>query len=59
MGELITAARFQELLDGAEPREEEKEQFEQLKTWKHRSEAAKRAVVTKRRKYKQWPGNRN
>lgn len=51
----MTAARFKELLEGEIPLEEEEEEFEQLLDWKRRSDAAKRAVRTKRERYSSWP----
>jgi len=34
---------------------EELRQYQQLIRWEKRSDAAKRAVVTKRQRYKTWP----
>jgi hypothetical protein len=31
--------------------------YPEFQLWKHRSDAAKRAVLTKRAKYKRWPAN--
>lgn len=53
---ILTSYRFQQLKAGAKPVDEaEQRAFEQTLAWKRRSDAAKRAVQTKRRKYKKWP----
>jgi len=52
----MNAARFAELK--AHPERmlpEELRQYQQLIRWEKRSDAAKRAVVTKRQRYKAWP----
>lgn len=53
----MTAARFRELKENPSlisSREEEAE-FERTLAWEVRSNRAKRAVETKRRKYTKWP----
>lgn len=52
----ISAHRFEELKAGRAPRgPTELEQFQRLLAWERRSNAAKKAVETKRRKYTEWP----
>jgi hypothetical protein len=52
----LTAARAKELSDGAEFKDEsERSEFLKYLAWKERSRAAKRAVQTKRNRYKTWP----
>ena len=52
----MTALRFRQLKDGQLPiSEQEKEEFKSQLRHEQRSDAAYRAVITKRKKYKQWP----
>ena len=52
----MTAARLKELEHGAQPTSpEEAAEFEKLLAWRRRSNAAKRAVLTKRVRYTCWP----
>lgn len=53
---MMTSARFQYLKrnpDFTSP--EEKKAFDETILWEKRSASAKKAVITKRRKYKEWP----
>lgn len=52
---MITARRFDELKAGAKIQPNEEQDYQSLLRWEKRSAAAKRAVQTKRRKYKAWP----
>jgi hypothetical protein len=55
----MTAARFKQLRAGAEPIDDaEAREFFSLLQQESRSEAAKKAVATKRAKYAKWPCNR-
>ncbi len=57
---MMTAARFEELCKGGEPLDQsEKDSYEKERKRKARSDAAKRAVQTKLKKYKTWPSRSN
>lgn len=55
----MISERFNQLLAGAQPREDELADFDRLKRWKERSDRAMRAVQTKKKKYTKWPSRRN
>lgn len=56
---ILTAFRFNQLKKNAEfISDEEKAAFENSLDHERRSEAAYRAVATKRKKYKIWPSRR-
>lgn len=56
---LMTAHRYDQLKRGAPPKDlDEIAEFNRIQLQERRSEAAKRAVETKRRKYKKWPTRR-
>ncbi len=55
----MTSAEFYKFKrEGGVPKEL-KEEFDKLLKWEMRSAAAKRAVQTKRNRYRQWPCNRS
>ena len=57
---MMTAYRFYELkADSTKVLPSEKDEFENLLLGEKRSQSAKRAVITKRAKYKTWPTRRN
>lgn len=55
----MTAARFKILkLFPEQIQDHERAEFERTLAWERRSAAARKAVETKRRKYKRWPTSR-
>jgi hypothetical protein len=57
---IITSHRFEQLKAGAPiTTSEEEKSFKELLRWEKRSQAAKRAVQTKRQKFAKWPCRRN
>jgi len=57
---MLTSARFQQLKAGAQFSDDsERIEFNKTLDWEKRSQAAFRAVATKRRKYTTWPTSRN
>jgi hypothetical protein len=56
----MNAARFHELKAGAAPRDDaERAELDRALAGERRSQAARRAVLTKRRKYPTWPSRAN
>lgn len=51
----MTAARFNELQNGAEIRPDEVEEYARLLKWKRRADGARHAVAVKRKRYDKWP----
>lgn len=57
---MLTYKRFQELVRNPdEGTPEEKMHFQAYLNWKKKSDAAKRAVETKKRKYTTWPSRKH
>lgn len=56
---MLTAERYRQLLAGAQPVDTAEEaEFEREKKGDARRAAARKAVATKRAKYKKWPTRR-